>query len=249
MNTLQTRSLVTAYVLLALVGTAWAATPVGFGVEVSSVGQYVWRGALVTDGPVLQTSSTIGYRGAHLNVWTNQDLDRVNGRRAKISELDFDAGYDYVREKVTFSAGGIRYTFPTTGLESTAEVYAGIASQLPLNPSVRAYFDVDAVKGSYVTFDLSHNFALPKLRRRMTWAIQAAAGAACASARHNAAYYGVERSALADFHPSVSLPVSYRKLRLTPRVSYGMLLDGALRRGPLPKAHNFYVGISAGWEL
>ena len=63
---------------------------------------------------------------------------------------------------------------------------------------MRGYFDVGPVRGAYVTFDVFHSVALPKLGSRVSWDAVLAAGAGCGSSNHNAAYYGVKRFALAD---------------------------------------------------
>ena len=109
---------------------------------------------------------------------------------------------------------------------------------------MRGYFDVAAIRGGYVTADVAHSVGLPKLAPDVTWEAVLAAGAGCGSANHNAAYYGVKRWALADLHPSVSLPLTRGRFRLTPRLGYGMLLDPALRAGRATKAHGFSGGIS-----
>jgi hypothetical protein len=243
-RTLIGAGLAVAAALVAATGTAAAADPASFTLEATPLSQYVWRGLVLTNGPVLQTSSTVTYRDAHLNVFTNQDLNGVNGRAGEVDELDFDVGYDYARENTTLSAGAIRYTFPNTVTASTTELYAGGRWAGLLNPAVRGYLDVASVRGGYVTADVSHSVGLLKLAHDTTWDAVLAAGAGCGSANHNAAYYGVKRWALADLHPSVSLPLTRGKFRLTPRLGYGMLLDPALRAGRATKAHGFSGGIS-----
>ena len=233
-----------AAALLVATGIVPAADRPSLTFEATPLSQYVWRGLVLTNGPVLQTSSTVIYRGAHLNVFTNQDLNGVNGRRGKVGELDFDLGYDYARKKTTLSAGAIRYTFPNTIAASTTELYAGVRLAGLLNPSVRGYFDVASIRGGYVAADVSHSVSLPRLAPGMTWEAVLAAGAGCGSANHNAAYYGVKRLALADLRPLLSLPFTRGKFRLTPRLGYGMLIDPALRGGRATKAHGFSGGVS-----
>jgi hypothetical protein len=150
-----------------------------FTFEATPLSQYVWRGLVLTNGPVLQTSSTVTYRGAYLNVFTNQDLNSVNGRRGKVTELDFDLGYDYARDKSTLSAGAIHYTYPNTIAASTTELYAGMRLAGPFNLSVRGYFDVGSIRRGYVTADVFHSVSLPKLAPNVTWEAVLAAGAGC----------------------------------------------------------------------
>jgi hypothetical protein len=237
--------------LLAATGIAQPEDSQSFSIEATAANQYIWRGVVVTDGPVLQTSTTIGYRGAHFNLFTNQDLNRVNERRGKVNELDFDLGYDYTvrAAHVTVSGGAIRYEFPYATDGSTTEMYTGVTAALPLHPSARVFFDVGANHGRYVTVDASHTVSLPRLGSRLNWGAMVSAGAGCGSASHNAFYYGVARFAMADLHPSAALSFGYGKFRLTPRLNYGMLLGPALRRGPAAKVHNLYGGVSLSYTL
>jgi hypothetical protein len=214
-------------------------------VEVSTYGQYVWRGMVVTNGPVMQTSTTAGYRGFHLNAFTNTDLNRVNQRRGKVSELDFDAGYDRSFEKATLSGGVIRYTFPNTGFPSTTEFYAGVSLAAPLRPTVRLYREVGSIDGSYASFDTSHGFALPKPHPKVTWGAELSAGLGVASSCYNKGYFGVDRAGFADFHPALALPFGFgTHVRITPRAGYASVLDSALRQSATVKPHNFFVGVS-----
>jgi len=211
--------------------------------------QYSFRGMMMTNGPVLQASATAEYRGAHVTVFTNQDMDRVNARRWKVGELDLDAGYDYTREKATISGGVIRYTFPNTTYVSTTELYAGVSSSLPLHPSVRGFFDVDAFNGVYVTFDAYHGVTLYRARAKVKWEAVLSAGAGLGSANHNVAYYGARQAGMADVHPTLTLPLTLGRWKLTPTLGYVTLLTGALRRGFVPQAHNFFGGVGLAFTL
>jgi hypothetical protein len=221
---------------------AFAADP-SVSVESNVYSHYVWRGLAVNLDPVLQTSGTVFYRGGHLNVFANQDLTAISGRRGKVNELDFDGGYDYTREKYTLSAGAIHYTFPNTMSASTTEIYGGAAFGGWLHPSFRGYFDTGANGGQYATADVYHSFALPRLIDNTSWAAVLSAGAGWGSSKHNAGYYGVETAALADLHPSLAVPITRGPFRVTPRLGYSHMLDAQLRRGPAAVLHGFYAGL------
>ena len=218
--------------------------------ETSTYGQYVWRGLVLTDGPVIQTSATAGYRGVHLNIFTNTDLDSANPRRGKFSDLDYEIGYDREIETATLSGGVIRYTFPNTPIESTTELYGGARFAVPLHPSVKVFADVGAIDGAYVTFDVAHSFAMRKLRPGMPWSAEFSAGIGAASKGFNRGYFGVERAGLVDFHPAFALPIGLGShARLTPRVGYSGAIGSGLRRSEVLKAHNFYFGLSLLFRL
>jgi hypothetical protein len=225
-----------------------AADRAAISVESGMFSQYVWRGMLPTNGPVLQNSVTALWRGAHLNMWTNLDLDAANGRRGKFNEVDFEAGYERSLEIAGFSAGVIRYTFPNTPAAPTTEVYTGATLAVPLRPAVKAYFDVDGIRGTYVTFDVSHSVAMPKLRPQVSWNVEFAAGAGWGSAGYSRSYFGVDLPGLMDFHPSLGVPVSFGKhWRLTPRLSYAVVARGALRQSGVPSSRGFVGGLALGF--
>jgi hypothetical protein len=240
---------------MAIVLAVWAASspaadrPV-FSAESSVFSQYVWRGMLPTNGPVLQNSATALWRGAHLNLWTNLDLNSANGRRGKFNEVDFDAGYDRSWERAAFSAGVIRYTFPNTFAGATTELYAGAALAVPLRPAVKAYFDVDGIRGAYVTFDVSHSVALPKPRPQVSWSVELAAGAGWGSSGCSRSNFGVHQPGLMDFHPSLAVPISLgKRWRIAPRIGYAALMRQALRDSGVPAAHGFAAGVTVGFTL
>lgn len=225
-----------------------AADRLGISVESSMFSQYVWRGMLLTNGPVLQNSVTALWRGAHLNLWTNQDLDAANGHRGKFNEVDFEAGYERSLEKAGISGGVIRYRFPNTQAAPTTEVYAGVTLAVPLGPAVKAYFDVDGIRGTYVTFDVSHSLAMPQPHPQVSWSVELAAGAGWGSSGCNWSYFGVHRQGMMDFHPSLGVPVGFgKRWRLTPRLSYAALVRGALRQSGVPAPHGLVGGLALGF--
>jgi hypothetical protein len=240
---------------MAAVLTVWAASspaadrPV-FSAESGVFSQYAQRGMLSASGPVLQNSVTALWRGAHLNLWTNLDLNSANGRRGKFNEVDFDAGYDRSLERAGFSAGVIRYTFPNTPAAATTELYAGATLAAPLHPAVKAYVDVDALRGTYVTFDVSHSVAMPELRPQVRWSVELAAGAGWGSSGCSRSNFGVRQQGLMDFHPGLAVLVSLgKRWRVTPRISYAALARQALRDSGVPAAHGFVAGVTVGFTL
>jgi len=219
-------------------------------VESGVFSQYVWRGMLETDGPVLENSVTAGWHGAHLNIWTNQDLNSVNGRRGEIGEVDFDAGYDRSLEKAVLSAGMIRYTFPNTLTAANTELYAGAALKMPLRPSAKVFFDAGRIHGTYLTLDVSHTVPLPPLAESATWSIELAAGAGWGSSGYSQAYFHLREPGWVDFHPGIGVPFRFGKhWGCTPRLSYASLARGPLRQSLVPSAHNFVAGVALGFTL
>ena len=73
--------------------------------------RYVWRGLLLTDGPVIQPEVEVTHRGFFVNVWSNLDLDDVNGNEREINEVDLTFGYDHDLGLASISGGVVHYTF------------------------------------------------------------------------------------------------------------------------------------------
>jgi len=235
-------------VLVVLALRQLPADPLTLAAETSVFSQYVWRGMVPTDGPVLQNSVTTQWRGAHLNIWTNQDLSSVNGRQWKFDELDFDAGYDRSLKKAVFSAGAIHYTFPNTRAAAATELYAGAALAVPLRPTVKAFFDVDNTHGAYLTSDVSHAVTLPSLGESVEWRVELAAGAGWGSSSYSLSWFGVREPGWIDFHPNVAVPFLFGKhWRLTPHLSYSALARSDLRQTGVPCAHGFVAGLALGF--
>lgn len=226
-----------------------AADPLTLSAESGVFSQYVWRGILETDGPVLQNSVTAGWRGAHLNVWTNQDLDSANGRRGEFAEVDFDAGYDRSLKKAVVSAGAIHYTFPNTLSAANTELYAGVTLKALLMPSVKAFFNVGSIHGSYLTFDVSRAVSLPQLAESVKWSVELAAGAGWGSSSYSQSCFHVREAGWVDFHPSLAVPFAFsRHWRLTPRLSYASLARSVLGQS-VSSAHGFVAGVTLGFTL
>jgi hypothetical protein len=240
---------------ISIVLAAWAmpspaAERPEFSVENGVFSQYTQRGTLPTNGPVLQNSITALWRGAHLNVWTNLNLDSVNGRRGKFDEVDFDAGYDRSFEIVSFSAGAIRYQFPNTTAHATTEVYAGATLAAPLRPAVKAYFDLDGIRGTYVTFDVSQSVPLPPLYPQVRWSLNLSAGAGWGSSGCGLFNFGVRERGLVDLHPGLAVPIGLGKhWRVTPRIGYATLARKALRDSDAPAPHSFAGGVTLGFTF
>ena len=147
-------------VLIALIGLnaqeSWAAGPIDIGAEVGIQSKYVWRGFLLTDGPVLQPSVTLGLKGLDLNLWGNMDLGENDIIETKdsmeMNEIDYTLSYNRSLLIIDASVGVIHYTFPNMTYDSaTTEVFAGISGSFPGHPSITLYRDVQNAEGTYIS--------------------------------------------------------------------------------------------------
>ncbi len=219
-----------------------------FGLDFAFVNMYVWRGMVLTDGPVFEPSATLGYKGASINVWGNLDLDNVNGTSGDFNEIDLTLDYTRSIKEFSLSAGLIYYDFPNTDFRSTLELYAGVGLEILLQPTVTVYFDVDQAEGIYGTLGLSHSFALPG-SDAVSWSLDLATSVGLGSSQYVDFYFGVDNAAFTDFYAEGSLPVTILDtVTVTPYVGVSMVLDNALRKA-VDDSDNFIVGGIVSWSI
>ena len=132
---------------------------ISFEAEVPVLSKYVWRGTVITDGPVCQPSVTAGMKGLSVNVWGNIDLDNTNELQMNFTEFDYTLDYSKEFTIINVSAGVIHYRFLHAGGAKTTELYGEVSLSVPGNPALTIYHDIDEVKGTYGA--LSGNTSLP----------------------------------------------------------------------------------------
>ncbi len=211
--------------------TSFAEKPV-FSLSADVVNRYVWRGLLQNDEPAVQPSFTASWLGFSANVWGSIDTTdygdgRYNDRQWRPEEVDYTLSYTHACGPVSLSGGVIAYTFPGTVWASTQEVYGTVAlTEVPLTPTLSAYYDVDEAQGLYVTGSVGKSFDLVK--DKLSLALGASIGAS--SARSNAFYYGVDRAAFADVGASATLKYSVTPaFAISPYLKLSEILDHGLR--------------------
>lgn len=133
---------------------------------------YVWRGLVINDTPVLQPSLTASLKIAKvgafsLNLWGNYDLTDANETKNRLSEIDYIASYIFPNGPFGLEVGIIHYTFPVTTDEATTEAYIRAGYELeaiPLTFSLGIYYDFDEIKGFYLLGKIESSITLiPKL--------------------------------------------------------------------------------------
>ena len=118
---------------------------------------YVWRGLVINDRPVLQPSLTASQEITNagtfsLNFWGNYDLTDANGTKNRLSEIDYTASYSSSSGPFGLEVGIIHYTFPATEDSATTEAYIRTACELevvPLAFSLAVFYDFDEIEGFY----------------------------------------------------------------------------------------------------
>ena len=157
------------------------------GVNVDLFSHYVWRGFALTDGFATQPSlfvSTHGLTFTSWSSWSSTDAGCFNGDDCPaLREHDFTVDFTKPVGKATVSVGYINYLFPpyrtdeakaADAVGATNEFYGGVTFTAPLNPYVKAYFDVDGnddtdpSRGTYLQFGVSQAIPLAEGKATLT---------------------------------------------------------------------------------
>jgi len=208
---------------------------------VNYMGKYVWRGQLLNDDPVVQPSVGFQVGKLYLNVWGNMDTTQYNDNGGEFNEVDFTVDYsDKITDLLGYSVGAIRYEFPNTDLDATTEIYAGLNLDTFLTPSVKVYYDIDDIEGTYVSFGIGHSIAITE-----TIALDMGASMGWGNENYNEGYWGVDNSSAQDLTLTMALPIAMGSWTLTPSVNYVTLLDSDLKESDAyaTESDYFYAGI------
>jgi hypothetical protein len=134
--------------------------PVTGGVTFDFMSKYIWRGQLLTDDFAFQPTVWGKFGDVTVSSWSSISPDQDGG-----AFREHDLTVDWTRAvhpKVNLSLGYINYAFPPVDGDGqfTNEFYVVSAFVAPLNPTVKAYFDVHEGKGTYLNFGISHPIPL-----------------------------------------------------------------------------------------
>lgn len=219
--------------------SALALGPLDAEAEVSVYSKYVWRGMVNVDDYVLQPSVNLGVAGFTAGFWGNVDMTDINSDELadldtswKFTEIDWTLGYGMTLPFFEFGLGLIYYDFPQIDDAETLELYLSAEANVLLSPSLVIYQDLDAVKGGYWDFSVSHGFALGS-----TNTLDIDAGVGLGSKSYFNGYFGMPAdfeattdfgTSLADARISASVPFHPAPMfTVTPSVTYTTLMGDA----------------------
>lgn len=219
--------------LFLMVWTPSAAERIEINTSLDFCTDYVWRGLVINDEPVLQPSitvtQTIGQIGSFsFNIWGNVDFTDYYGTNNKFSEIDLIASYTLPFDSLGLEVGFIHYTFPSTSDSATTEVYiiAGYELEdIPLAFSLGAFYDFDEIDGFYLSAKITSLISLtPKL------SLELALSVGYANSGYNLGYFNVSDSSLVDNLASAALIYKVSdSFSLSVYGQYMSLLDSALK--------------------
>lgn len=194
---------------------------------------YVWRGLVINDEPVLQPSftatQTIGRIGSFsFIIWGNLDITDYYGTNNEFSEIDLTASYSLPYGPIGLEVGFIHYSFPTTNDSATTEVYvtAGYEPEdIPLAFSFSAFYDFDEIEGFYLSGKIT---SLIPVSPQLSLELSLSAG--YANSDYNLGYFNVSDSSLVDSVASAALIYKVSDLfSLSIYGRYMSLLDSTLK--------------------
>ena len=119
---------------------------------------YVWRGFLLDDDPVMQMGISVRKFGLTATLWGSIDMENKDNRTSE--EIDYILDFTHkLTDKLSISLGHTYYDYPLTSLYSR-EFYAGISLDYFLSPKLYWYRDygkeiTGGGKGDYISLDLS----------------------------------------------------------------------------------------------
>ena len=260
-------------VLLVMVAVSASVMAVELDVDLSTdfLSRYVWRGQDSGQTAVVQPSTTISKDGYSFNVWGNMPLSDIDssdasaaGRSFTFTEVDYTLDYtgDVPGSDILdFSAGYIMYYFPsTTAMTAGAatggnpatfqELYAGLAVDTLLNPSVTIYRGITfnnevgllgGNNGWYINAGVDHSVALPE-----ELALDLSASIGWGDSNYNNSFWtGMPGDGLNDLVVGASLPTDIAGITLVPQVSYITVVDSQVRSGGGPNNDYWVAGVGA----
>lgn len=198
---------------------------------------YFWRGKEIADSAVIQPQLSLFVGQWILSVGDTWDAKGESGLSAR-TRIDAQADYGFAWKNLDLKAGAVARTYhgDPGKLESDAyEIYArAAASDMQFYPSVTLYYSFGDIKGIYASFAAGE-----------TWQIQDWVDAVVdvrlgvASAGFVQKFFAgpaagddgdtTLRGGLVDLAGSLSFPVTYKTLVVTPKLEYVTLIDSALR--------------------
>ena len=216
--------------------------------DVTYAERYIWRGIPLNQESVLQPSLTVGNGGFYINVWSNVDLTDwgdhgyigYGDESGRPTEIDFSAGYEASLDRMNIGFGFSNYTLPhqkEIGSVATTEIYASLAVDAPLSPSLSVYVDEDIAEGAvYTAFDIGHSFDLWESGEALI-ALDLSGHLGHANHKFIKTYYIKDNGNIIkiedtfhDWGAMVALPISLGKgVSVTPAYSYSSIMNDRLR--------------------
>lgn len=211
-------------------------------ISVDLLSDYMWRGFNLYRGfsiqPQLEVAHTLGDLGtikglvwSHFSTQGDRNVDAF-------TEIDYTLAYEYAWEGFSVEVGHLWYSYPRKAddIADTNEVYASVAFDLPLAPSISWYRDYKEFDSNYFELALVHDFETDLLGTEVVVSPAVEVGFG-----HNAEkYYAKDGLEQITYLVAASFPVG--ELSLTPNVSYTDGIDQST-------VNRFWGGVNLSYEF
>jgi uncharacterized protein (TIGR02001 family) len=252
--------------VLALATAVPAMAQVSIGADLALNSNYNWRGLSLSNKPVLQPDVWLSAAGFTAGVWANvepstcdgaNDLCETGGTRSGIAEIDYWIEYARSFANVDATVGWVAYAYNkgNGGIDNTAntsELYASLSlSNLPVTPTVGAWYDIDKVKGLYLEGSLSYDVAVsPAFTLTLGALAGLSAGQEVSASDPSANFFG---SGLTHIDFSASTSLSAGPVSIAPAFHFQISQDEWVKiNGAEPqnldKGTKLWFGVTLSWS-
>jgi len=205
-----------------------------YGAEMDFNSRYVWRGLLLDDGPIGQSSAWISAFGFTLTAWSNVAMTNTSGGSG-LQSGGLTMAYNRDWEKLKIEAAIEAYTgqqAPDIEAQNTMESSLKLSYPAgPLRIFTTHAFDVLAYRGSY--FGEAGLEYAKQITKSTEFTISVRSG--WASAKFNDVYIGVNKSAFNFVGVEGSLTYYLgRRMYFRPHVEFSSITDRILREQLAP---------------
>jgi hypothetical protein len=268
-----------ALVVASAVATTTPADAQTVGADLGLFSSYVWRGLSLTNKPVAQPDVYVTFPAGNASItlggWASIDLGKYDDANDDISEsggssafnfAEFDpwAEISYTVGKTTLTGGATAYIYPNkdtaplfalTSDFNTVEVYGKAAFDVPLNPKIAAWYDVDKVKGLYAEGSVSHSLPLGENHSLSLGALAGFNAGQDADLDANgvpqAEFFNFADDGFTHLDLSAGLPLSAGAFSITPAVHFLINGDDAVKVTSPSNTNEdvkFWGGVTISWS-
>ncbi len=214
------------------------------GVDLGVNSAYIWRGVELNPEGVFQPEIWLSALGLGARVWGNMDLSDSNDERGEFNEFDFEGFYSFEVDELSAALSYVYYHYPLSDYEKSQEVTAQLSWGAPLSVNLRASYDFDLVKGTYLKPSVSYGIEADSIT------ITPEVGMGWASSNSNESNFGVDRDGLSDLTACMEICADLTQgFYLTLRGEYYVLVDNQLREATGTAKEGIWGGASLGWEF
>lgn len=226
--------------ILSFVSVAFAEeeeSSLSFDISAGVFSDYMFRGFNLFEGTSVQPSATLswdtGYGTLSGNIWMHLSAES-DRQEERFTELDNTFSYSKEFGALTATVGHIIYSFPgdNRGNKDTREIYASLAADVILSPSLSIYHDYEEFDAQYYELGLAHEFS-----DLVAEGVGPRPFAIFAFGSNAEKVYEDDGLEHVTFGTSMSIPVG--RLTITPTLNYTAAVDDALD-------NEFWFGTSFG---